>query len=231
MKIKYLLIIIGVICFARTSAGQKPDKKITITGMVTDADKNPVKNVMIFIDDVRTNATSDKKGFYKLKVSPYAKKIVILSPMNGASEAEINGKTSIDFTLTDQFEKYHRDIQEETMSIGYGEIKKRDATTSVGKIDARNSKFMAYKDIYEMIKGQFPGVDVVGKSIRIAGASSFMLSTEPLFVVDGLITENVDGIAPSNVKTIEVLKGPSASIYGSRGANGVIVITTLSGRD
>ena len=231
MKIKGLLIIISLICFAQASTGQKTDKKITITGMVTDAAKNPVKNVMIFIDKVRTTATSNKKGYYKVKVSPGAKEIVILSPMNGASSAEINGKTSIDFTLTGQYEKYHSELQEETMSIGYGQVKKKDATTSVGKIDGRNSRFISYKDIYEMINGQLPGVEVVGKSIRIAGASSFMLSTEPLFVIDGMIVENVDGIAPSTVKTIEVLKGPSASIYGARGANGVIVITTLTGRD
>ncbi len=142
--------------------------------------------------------------------------------MNWASSAKIDGKTSIDFTISGQQEKYYRDLQEETLSTGYGEIKRKDATTSVGKIDAHNSKFMAYKDIYEIIKGQLPGVEVARKSIRVAGASSFMLSSEPLFFVDGLITGNIDGIAPSTVKTIEVPEGPSASIYSIRGANGPI---------
>ncbi len=78
MKIKYLLIITGIICFAQASTGQKPEKKY-YNCIGTDADKTPFKNVMIFIDDVRTTTTSDKKGFYKLKVSPGVKEKVILS--------------------------------------------------------------------------------------------------------------------------------------------------------
>ena len=231
MKIKGLLIILSLICLTQFSTGQKPEKKITISGIVKDSTGKPVKNVMIFIDKVKTSSTSNNKGFYKVKASPGSKVIVILSPSKGVASSEINGRTNIDFIVTGKFENMATMPEEEKVTIGYGEVSKRDATTSVPKLDARNDKFIAYKDIYEMINGRFPGVEVVGKSIRIAGASSFMLSTEPLFVVDGMIIESVDGIAPSTVKTIEVLKGPAASIYGARGANGVIVITTLTGKD
>jgi TonB-dependent SusC/RagA subfamily outer membrane receptor len=80
-----------------------------------------------------------------------------------------------------------------------------------------------------MINGQVPGVEVNGTSIKIQNATSFMLGTEPLFVVDGMIVPGIGDISPMDVKSIEVLKGASASIYGSRGANGVILITTLRG--
>jgi len=82
-----------------------------------------------------------------------------------------------------------------------------------------------------MIKGQIPGVDVSGSSIRIQGANSFMGSTEPLLVVDGMTVQSIEDISPREVKSIEVLKGSSAAIYGSRGANGVILITLKGAKD
>jgi TonB-dependent SusC/RagA subfamily outer membrane receptor len=81
-----------------------------------------------------------------------------------------------------------------------------------------------HQNIYEMIRGEIPGVQVTGKSIMIQGPSSINLSTEPLIVVDGVPTASIDDISPQMVKSIEVLKGAAASIYGSRGANGVILI-------
>jgi TonB-dependent SusC/RagA subfamily outer membrane receptor len=82
-----------------------------------------------------------------------------------------------------------------------------------------------------MIRGRVPGVEVSGKSIKIRGSNSLNVSTEPLFVVDGVIVKEIDDISPETVKSIEVLKGPDASIYGTRGSNGVIVITRRTGKD
>ncbi len=232
MKIKAaILSVIILACIPVISFSQKTSNKIIITGKVMDSGQQPVSNVIIFVDMVKSGSTTNSKGIYKIRVNRDAREIVIVSPSNGAASSEINGRTNIDFILTGQFKNVSTTPIEEKVTIGYGEVNKRDATSSVPKLDARGDKFMAYKDIYEMMTGRFPGVEVSGKSIRISGASSFMLSTEPLFVVDGMIIESIDGIAPSTVKTIEVLKGPAASIYGARGANGVIVITTLTGRD
>jgi TonB-dependent SusC/RagA subfamily outer membrane receptor len=77
-----------------------------------------------------------------------------------------------------------------------------------------------------MLRGQ-PGVLVNGRSVIIQGISTIYGSTEPLYVLDGAIVSTIDGIPPQMVKSIEILKGPSASIYGSRGANGVILVTLL----
>jgi TonB-dependent SusC/RagA subfamily outer membrane receptor len=82
-----------------------------------------------------------------------------------------------------------------------------------------------------MIRGEVPGVQVSGTSIRIQGASSLMLSTEPLFVVDGMVVNSIGDIQPFTVKSIEILKGSSAAIYGSRGANGVILINLVGAGD
>jgi len=81
-----------------------------------------------------------------------------------------------------------------------------------------------------MIAGEVPGVQVKGNLIRIEGISSNK-DTTPLFVLDGVIVDKIDDINPSQVKSIEILKGASSSIYGSRGANGVILITTIRGGD
>jgi TonB-dependent SusC/RagA subfamily outer membrane receptor len=110
-------------------------------------------------------------------------------------------------------------------------MKRKDLTTQVGKIDGTNKKYAAYRDIYDMIRGEIPGVQVRGKSILIQGPGSLNLSTEPLLVVDGVIINSIDDISPREVKSIEVLKGASASIYGSRGANGVIMIYLIGAGD
>jgi len=100
-----------------------------------------------------------------------------------------------------------------------------------GVINVRDSAVPVYQDIYDMIRGRVAGVEVSGRSIKIRGTNSLNVSTEPLFVVDGVIVREIDDIAPETVKSIEVLKGPDASVYGVRGSNGVIVITRKKGMD
>jgi TonB-dependent SusC/RagA subfamily outer membrane receptor len=82
-----------------------------------------------------------------------------------------------------------------------------------------------------MIRGRFPGVEVSGTSIKIMGSSSLNVSSEPTFVVDGVFVNDIGNISPQTVKSIEVLKGPAASVYGVKGANGVIVINLLTGKE
>ena len=120
---------------------------------------------------------------------------------------------------------------EEDINVGYGSVKKKDLTQSVNKLDGGNTRFASYTNIYEMIKGEFPGVKVIGKSINIQGSFSLYSSTEPLFVVDGVPRESIDNVPPHMVKSIEVLKGASATIYGTRGACGVILITLTGAND
>lgn len=107
--------------------------------------------------------------------------------------------------------------------------KNRRGTTGV--INVKDSSVPVYQDIYDMIRGKVAGVEVSGRSIKIRGTNSLNVSTEPLFVVDGVIVRGIDDIAPETVRSIEVLKGPDASVYGARGSNGVIVITRKKGTD
>jgi TonB-dependent SusC/RagA subfamily outer membrane receptor len=207
---------------------QKHDKKITITGYVADKYQYPVANAGILIDNEETNLVTDIKGYYKVKVRSTAEKISIRIPMSGTVEESINGRKRINFSLDERIPQQMDNLYnatDEEINVGYGTEKKGNLTTPVNKIDGTQKKFASYNTIYDMIRGEVPGVRVSGKSIKIQNASSILMGTEPLYVVDGVTVQSIDLVIPQMVKSIEVLKGASASIYGSRGSNGVILIT------
>ncbi len=231
MKPGYILLLICLLFIIVPSFGQKPSKKLTITGVVLDSNQKPISGAIIFIDNQKSNIVTDNKGYYKIKVSQRARSITAFTLMNGLSEAEIGGRTMINFSLKASAVSDKAVVgnlsDEETVNVGYGTMKKKNMTTTVGKIDGTNKKYAGYQNIYDMIRGEIPGVQVTGKSIMIQGPTSINLSTEPLLVVDGVVVSSIDEISPLMVKSIEVLKGAAASIYGSRGANGVILIYLL----
>jgi TonB-dependent SusC/RagA subfamily outer membrane receptor len=230
----FLFSLLSVLSFA-ASQGQKSNNKLTITGVVLDKNQKPISGAIIFIDNKKSNIFTDKKGFYRIKVRSSAKQISAFTLMNGLSETPIDGRTTINFTMkaagSQTNDATKNQSNEETVNIGYGAVKKKDLTMQVGKIDGTNKKYAAYKDIYEMIHGELPGVQVNGNKIVIQGPSSITSSTDPLLVVDGMVVGSIDGISPQQVKSIEVLKGAAASIYGSRGANGVILIYLRNGTE
>ena len=114
----------------------------------------------------------------------------------------------------------------EELQVGYGTQTRDQITSSVSRVDMPEHPHM-YNTIYEMIVGRCPGVIVHGTSVTIRGTNSILGSTEPLYILDGTPIESIDAINPNDVKSIDVLKDASAtSIYGMRGANGVIIITT-----
>jgi TonB-dependent SusC/RagA subfamily outer membrane receptor len=231
MRSGNLFLIIFSLFIFNPLFGQKPLKKLTISGVVMDANQKPVSGAIILIDDQKTNTLSDEKGFYRIKVSAKARIIGIFSFMNGVSEAEIGGRSMINFSMKASSlpgkAVVENSSDEESVNVGYGTTKRGDMTTSVGKIDATKKKFVTYQNIYDMISGEVPGVQVIGKSIIIQGPSTIKGSSEPVFVVDDVIVTSIDDIPPRLVKSIEILKGAAASIYGLRGTNGVILIHLL----
>ncbi|MGD0582389.1 MAG: TonB-dependent receptor plug domain-containing protein [Bacteroidales bacterium] len=233
MRIKLIIILTLLICVVHlTSSAQKPEKKISISGTVTDPDKNPLPGVQILIDNKKTDCETNKKGNYKLKVSSLAKNITAFSMMNGMKEVPIAGKTVINFELypesaTPVIEQ--KKEKDETVEVGYGTEKKKELTTHVSRIDGQNPKYASYSNIYDMIRNEVPGVRVAGNSIYLVEPTSVNSSNEPLLVVDGVPVSSIDDIQPTMVKSIEVLKGAAASIYGSRGSNGVILISLMKG--
>jgi TonB-dependent starch-binding outer membrane protein SusC len=235
MKFKIIvLLLLPVFLYGPVTYGQKAGRKIVITGRVSDSKGSSVPGAMIFIDKEKTGQTTDEKGFYRIRVKPEAMKVMAVLLTCGAGEALISGRQVVDIVISGTLStKEQQEIPSNTgkVNIGYDVVDRDNVTTPVNKIDQNNMRFETFNNIYDLIRGQVPGVDVKGKSIRIQGAGTFMGSTDPLFVVDGIIVGTIDDISPRDVKSIEVLKGSSAAIYGSRGSNGVILITLKSAQD
>lgn len=127
--------------------------------------------------------------------------------------------------------------QEEEVGIGYETIRKDQNTYSVERVTPDEKQMSGYRSIIDYLRGRVPGLTIGATdgttmpSITIRGKNSINSSTEPLFIVDGTPTDNIMWINPQDVASVDVLKDASASIYGSRGANGVIIINTKTARE
>jgi TonB-dependent SusC/RagA subfamily outer membrane receptor len=231
MKYNILFVLILSLFSIQVSNAQKSNKKIKITGTVVDAASRPVVGALIMVDGVKSDEVTDSKGAYSIKVLPTAKTLTVLSLYTNEMKAvDINGNPVINFILgkTGTTTGGQAQKQGETVDIGYGTGKKDQSTNPGSKTDMNSARGKSYLNIYDMIKGEVPGVTVIGTSIQLQqGSGSFISSTEPLFVVDGNVVNQISNIVPSEVRSISLLKGSAAAIYGSRGANGVIVITLI----
>lgn len=118
----------------------------------------------------------------------------------------------------------------DSINIGYGYVKKGNLTTSVSRVSVNEDQLGGYSDIGAYLQGRVPGLQVrkVGNSYKfnIRGINSINSPTDPLLIVDGAVVDDISFLHPRDVKSVEVLKDASASIYGARGACGVILITT-----
>ena len=128
----------------------------------------------------------------------------------------------------------------EVVVIGYGTVKRRDLTGSVASVTGEKLAANPVANVAQALQGQLPGVSVTsqdgrpgaGMSIRIRGGGSITQSNDPLFIVDGVQVSGIDDIPADNIESIDVLKdAASTAIYGARGANGVILVTTKGGKD
>jgi TonB-dependent starch-binding outer membrane protein SusC len=233
MKIKiFSIILIFLLCINNISA---QNKKITITGSVISASKEPIVNAIIMIDGKKTNSMTDSQGNFKIKIKPSALKIGIFSFGNGIIEEEISGRTQIDFkfkTIGYQQQIDHNIAPgEEGVGVGYVNAKKKNLTIDVNKIDGTDKKYATYSSISDMIQREVSGVSVGGGVVIIQDSRDLFGSVPALIIVDGVYMDALPNIPPITVKSIEVLKGTSAAIYGNRGYGGAIIIKTKLGND
>lgn len=223
-----ILVLVVAICLSQLTFGQKggkkTDKTITITGKVLNLNKEPVEGAVFYIDNIKTSYRSDSKGSYKIKVSSSALNLEVRSPEYGFCETLINGQTKINVTLNG-ISDYQALNPGDTAKVN------KPAYTGSSPVKKKARKMNTYANIWQMIRGEVSGVVVSGRSVQIQQGHSFFGSSEPLYVVNGVIVTSIDNINPVEVKSIAVLKGSSAAIYGVRGANGVISITLINGSE
>jgi len=230
MKSKIILLILFSALCINTITAQKNNKKITITGTVVNAENVPISNAIIMIDDQKTNSLTDADGKYSVKVKPTAVKIAIFTFGHGTAEDSIKGRSTIDFTFgvarAQQTADQPATPGEEGVNTGYGSVKKKNLTVDVNKIDGTNKKYASYHSISEMIQREVSGVRIDGNSVIIQDSRDLSGTSPALIVVDGVSSYELPSIPPTSVKSIEVLKGTSAAIFGSRGYGGAIIIKT-----
>ena len=206
------------------NTSKKSDKTITITGKVLNLDQKPIEGAIFYIDNVRTSYKSKSNGSYKIKVSPSALKLMATSPEDGICDTMINEQTTLNLTLNGI-----ADTQASEPVDAGKETGRHDSGNKPAK--SRAKKMNTYANIYQMIRGEVSGVVVSGRNIQIQQGHSFFGSSEPLYTVNGIIVPSIDFVNPVEVKSIAVLKGSAAAIYGLHGTNGVISITLINGSE
>ena len=230
--VRLSLLLLGGLLFAQAAWAQQTQ---TITGKVTATDnKESLPGVTVVVKGTTNGATTNGDGTYSLEVPGLSGTLVFSFIGYTTKEVPINGQTQISLTLgTDN------KMLEEAVVVGYGTVKRGNVTGAVAGITAKEIEERPVNRIENALAGQMPGVTVQTTTgepgaelqIRVRGTGSINASNEPLYVVDGVPVDNLRGINPTDVANIEVLKdAASAAIYGSRGSNGVVLVTTKRGK-
>jgi TonB-linked SusC/RagA family outer membrane protein len=207
-----------------------------ITGTVTSSENNqPAAGVTVTVKGTRTATTSDNQGHYKITVDSKATILVFTSASFVSHEATIGDQSTIDVVL-----QADTKAMTDVVVIGYQTVRRKDLLASVSSVGARDLKDIPINSAAEALNGRLAGVTATTAEgspdadirIRVRGGMSITGDNSPLFIVDGVQVENgLSTISPQDIQSIDVLKDAAATaIYGARGSNGVIVITTKSGR-
>ena len=213
--------------------GEVNQQQIEITGTVTDAQTgSPLPGVNIVVQGTTTGTTTDMDGNYTID-APADATLVFSFVGYQTRTVNVRERDEINVSLQQSVTEL-----EEVVAIGYGTRAKRDLTGSMSSVSADELQQGMYSSVNERLQGKTSGVvisQVSGKpgsdlKVRIRGINSITSGNEPLYVVDGVPNDMT--VNPNNIKSIEILKGPSATaIYGSRASNGVIIITTREGEE
>ena len=209
-------------------------QSLTVNGKVKDSQGASVPGVSVLIQGTSKGTLTDRDGNFTITV-PSSKSVITCSFIGMVSQSIVVGnQLSPVITL-----KESSVLLNEVVSIGYGSVKKSSLTGAVSKVGAEAFADRPIGRVETALQGAMAGVDVrttTGQpgqdiQIRVRGAASVNASSEPLYVVDGAPVASLSGINPADIASIEVLKdAASASIYGSRGSNGVILVSTKSGK-
>lgn len=203
-----------------------------ITGTVTDNSGEPLIGVTVVPQNSPGNngTTTDLDGKYSIDVDKNVSTLTFTYVGFLQQNVNIGGKSTINVQL-----KEDNIGLDEVVVIGYGTVKRRDLTGAVASVTGKDLTKMPVNNVTEALQGKLPGVNVVSGdgrpdasvSIRVRGGGSITQSNDPLFVVDGFPVSSISDIPASEIESIDVLKDASSTaIYGARGANGVILVTT-----
>ncbi len=230
---KVLLVCFWLLCSNLLLLAQNK----TVSGTVTEEDGTPLAGVTVTLQGAtKTSATTNKDGKFSIQV-----------PATGEQKLTLTHAGFVPKTITASNEPVTVSLQKELQSlddvvvIGYQTVKRRDLVNSVSSISAKDIKDIPINSTAEALTGRLAGVQITMSegspdaeaTIRVRGGGSITQDNSPLYIVDGIQVENaLNVLAPQDIQNIDVLKDASATaIYGARGANGVVIITTKAGRN
>ncbi|MCU4177264.1 SusC/RagA family TonB-linked outer membrane protein [Carboxylicivirga sp. N1Y90] len=229
---KFLLLgLLMLFLCSNTSWAQK------VSGKVTDTSNQPLPGVTVMVKGTTDIGTiTDIEGRYELSIPDIQNDVLIVSFIGMVTqEIAVAGRSTIDVTLIDEYTEL-----DEIVAIGYGTVRKRDITGSVVSVKGSTLEAIPVTSAAEAMSGQMAGVQVITTegspdadvTIRVRGGGSITQDNSPMYIVDGFPVNSISDIPASEIESIDVLKDASSTaIYGARGANGVVIITTKSGEE
>jgi TonB-linked SusC/RagA family outer membrane protein len=227
---KMLLFVIALMTTISVSA-----QSWVLKGKVTDKNNQPIPGVTIAIGNGSAGTVTDFEGNYRIDTRSATSTIHVSCVGFQEQIIGVQNRHVIDIVLVDAQVEV-----DEVVVVGYGQVKKSDLTGSVSSVSKSAMSERVITSLEDALKGQAAGVQIVQNdgtpgseySIRIRGASSVNASSQPIYVIDGMISEDALDLNPGDIESLEIMKDASSTaIYGSRGANGVIIITTKKGKE
>lgn len=229
------LLLVWFLSAASPALAQEDKSQQAISGKVVDvSDASSLPGVNVLVKNSTLGTVTDTEGNFKLTVPDDTQTLVFSSVGYVTKEVEIGTQTIINVSMEDDVQSLS-----EVVVIGYGTVKKENLTGAVAQVKAEALEERAITSVSEGLAGQLAGVQVqqtsgvpgAGLEIRIRGNNTITASSEPLYVVDGIPMDEINGLNPNDIASIEVLKdASSAAIYGARGAGGVVLLTTKQGK-
>ncbi|MCP9235902.1 TonB-dependent receptor [Lewinella sp. JB7] len=208
-----------------------------VTGVITDESGEPLIGATVLLEGTNTGTVTDIDGNFSLSVTGDDPHLVVTYTGYESQIIQVGNQTAFEIVLLEDAETL-----DEVVVVGYGIQKKRDVTGAIASLDDEQIKKIATPGAVTAMQGQVSGVDIVSPggrpganpSIRVRGRRSLSASNDPLFVIDGIPqtsgTSAIADINPQDIESMEILKDAAATaIYGSRGSNGVIIVTTKRG--
>ena len=206
------LVVLNLPVMAQTRA---------VHGILTAFGEYPVENIEVRSKKGKAATRSDSLGHFTIVCME--EDVIQIRPRTFKKVSRKVGPETDSVTINLEFINTPRNRE---IAVGYGYVDERDLTAAISQLEQRDDEFCHYKDIYDVIIGRFAGVTVENGQVIIRGRNTFYGSDEALYVVDGSVVNSIQWIAPCDIKTINVIKDGSAAVYGSRGANGVVIIET-----
>ena len=206
--------------------------KVSVKGVVLDEAGETLPGATVTEKGTKNVAATDLDGKFTIKVSKSGATLIV--SYVGYVTKEVTSKPDMKVILSENSKNL-----DEVVVVGYGTMKKRDVTGAISSISSKDIEQKMATNVFEALQGQTAGIQIISgsgqpgetSSIKIRGTSTFSADgVKPLYIVDGIPLDDIDGINPTDIASMEILKDEaSAAIYGSRSANGVIIITTKQG--